>query len=332
MKISFTYFSKLCFSLALSLAFATGVSAQVRVIFNNTDLGYKDKVNVGSAGFDVATIGSITGDLAAGLDDTAPEADACQPLVNGDDIAGKIALVDRGACAFVDKVQHAMDAGAIAVVICNNAGFDEARGGAPGLGGDTATPTVPTVSLDKAFCEEVKMAMAQETVNITIVDRFNVIGGSVAYNTLTPRDQVQTLEDITMVYYNRSQEDQVVAAYCEITDPAGNTTMLTDTFALPPSPTQPNSQDANIIDTLGWVLPFTDSYKPGMVGEYSARFYVDSDEVNDYVSGVDDEVLTFAVTDDVYSNEDGGDFRQGILLTDYSTGSLWYLRYLHCRI
>ena len=44
-----------------------------------------------------------------------------QPLVNGGAIAGNIALVDRGACGFTIKVKNAQNAGAVGVIVANNA-------------------------------------------------------------------------------------------------------------------------------------------------------------------------------------------------------------------
>ncbi|MGH9672088.1 MAG: S8 family serine peptidase, partial [Bryobacteraceae bacterium] len=46
---------------------------------------------------------------------------ACAPLANGS-LAGAIAFVERGECSFTAKVNHAQQAGAIAVVIFRNAG------------------------------------------------------------------------------------------------------------------------------------------------------------------------------------------------------------------
>lgn len=43
--------------------------------------------------------------------------DACQPITNN--VAGSIALIDRGACAFVDKCRNAQAAGASSVLVCN---------------------------------------------------------------------------------------------------------------------------------------------------------------------------------------------------------------------
>lgn len=44
----------------------------------------------------------------------------CDPLENAADVAGKVALIDRGDCPFYDKVSFAAEAGAIGVVVVNN--------------------------------------------------------------------------------------------------------------------------------------------------------------------------------------------------------------------
>ncbi len=46
--------------------------------------------------------------------------DACSPLSNAVSVNGKIALIDRGMCPFIDKVENAQNAGAIAVIVANN--------------------------------------------------------------------------------------------------------------------------------------------------------------------------------------------------------------------
>lgn len=48
--------------------------------------------------------------------------DACQALVNGDEVTGNIALIQRTGCLFEDMVKNAADAGAVAAVVYNNAG------------------------------------------------------------------------------------------------------------------------------------------------------------------------------------------------------------------
>ncbi|MEJ2602915.1 MAG: S8 family serine peptidase [Gammaproteobacteria bacterium] len=48
--------------------------------------------------------------------------DACQPPVNGDDIADRVALLARGGCTFETKLRNVEDAGAVAALVFNNAG------------------------------------------------------------------------------------------------------------------------------------------------------------------------------------------------------------------
>lgn len=63
---------------------------------------------------------ALTGVLAIVDDGTADGNMGCNPLVNGADIAGKIAVVYRGTCQFGTKALNAQNAGAIAVIIINN--------------------------------------------------------------------------------------------------------------------------------------------------------------------------------------------------------------------
>jgi hypothetical protein len=60
-------------------------------------------------------------------------ADACTTLANAAAIAGKLALIDRGTCSFVDKVNRAQAAGATGVIVANNVNGDEiiVMGGTP---------------------------------------------------------------------------------------------------------------------------------------------------------------------------------------------------------
>ena len=75
--------------------------------------------DVGMANFGPQSF-TVTGDLALGDDGTSPPNspfNACEPLINGPDVAGKIAVVDRGTCSRAIKVKNCQDAGAIAVVV-----------------------------------------------------------------------------------------------------------------------------------------------------------------------------------------------------------------------
>ena len=86
----------------------------------------------------------LTGDVVLALD--AADAggplttDGCSPITNAPDVSGRIALMDRGACAFTIKVKNAQDAGAIGVLIADNVLSEPP----PGLAGTDASITIPS--------------------------------------------------------------------------------------------------------------------------------------------------------------------------------------------
>ncbi|PWI30068.1 peptidase, partial [Flavobacteriaceae bacterium LYZ1037] len=67
----------------------------------------------------ITGIGStpVTGELVLVDDGTALPTEGCNPISS---VAGKIAVIRRGTCPFVDKIQNAQDAGAIAVIVINH--------------------------------------------------------------------------------------------------------------------------------------------------------------------------------------------------------------------
>ncbi|MCK6692216.1 MAG: M36 family metallopeptidase, partial [Thermoanaerobaculia bacterium] len=68
--------------------------------------------------------------------------DACEEILNTSELAGKIALIDRGSCMFSLKALRAQNAGAIGVIICN---YNDEQYGAmfPGdYGADIQIPVV----------------------------------------------------------------------------------------------------------------------------------------------------------------------------------------------
>lgn len=94
---------------------------------------------LGTAAFGAPlTAAGVTGDVVLADDGVAPGSDACTPLVNN--VAGSIVLLDRGICPFAVKVKNAQDAGAIAVLVADNA----AGSPPPGLGGVDPTIVIPS--------------------------------------------------------------------------------------------------------------------------------------------------------------------------------------------
>ena len=105
----------------------------------------------GTAGFGPAlTTSNFNGEVALSQDaaDAAGPSttDGCSPLSNVAQVAGKIALIDRGTCGFTIKVKNAQNAGAIGVIIADNA-----PGNPPaGLGGADPTITIPSIRVTQA--------------------------------------------------------------------------------------------------------------------------------------------------------------------------------------
>jgi hypothetical protein len=88
---------------------------------------------------------SLTAEVVLVEDAAFPTIDACQALVNAPQLAGKIALIDRGTCLDTDKAKRAQLAGAIAAILGNNTG-----GRPPALTGSDTTITIPVVSISQS--------------------------------------------------------------------------------------------------------------------------------------------------------------------------------------
>lgn len=119
---------------------------------------------VGTASFGPALFSpGVTGAVVLADDGAAPTSDACTALVNGAQVAGKIAIVDRGTCNFTVKVKFCQDAGAIGVIVADNVA------GAPpaGLGGADATITIPSVRVTQADGVTLKAQIASG-LNVTL--------------------------------------------------------------------------------------------------------------------------------------------------------------------
>src|ERR687897_2276977 len=80
----------------------------------------------------------ISGDIVLVDDGSGTPTDGCQPLIGFP--AGAVALIDRGGCPFVQKVNNAQDAGAVAVIVVNSVPGDPTT-----MGGTDPGITIPSV-------------------------------------------------------------------------------------------------------------------------------------------------------------------------------------------
>jgi hypothetical protein len=108
----------------------------------------------------------LTGDVVVTIDDFAPTGDGCSTILNASQISGKYALVDRGNCPFVAKVEALQNAGAIGVLVVNNQ-----PGNPTSMGGNSAAVTIPAVMISQTLGIQIQQALqAGNTVNLTLED------------------------------------------------------------------------------------------------------------------------------------------------------------------
>ena len=98
----------------------------------------------------------LNGNLALVNDGSATPTLACASITNTGEIAGRIAVIDRGTCRFDAKSKFAQDAGAIGVIVINNV-----SGPVIQMGGDPAAGvTIPVVMVDMELGIAIKAELA----------------------------------------------------------------------------------------------------------------------------------------------------------------------------
>jgi hypothetical protein len=163
----------------------------------------------------------LTGTVVQALDaaDVAgPSAtDGCSPLSNGPAVAGNLALVDRGDCTFVTKAVNAQAAGAVGVVIANNAGDGLVR-----MSGVDPTITIPVIFIGQSDAATIAAEL----------------GSGVAANLLSLDDRASSLDASIVVHEyahgltNRMVGGAVNVACLDALESAGMGEGWSDWFAL----------------------------------------------------------------------------------------------------
>jgi PA domain/Secretion system C-terminal sorting domain len=229
----------------------------------------------------------------------------CLPIVNGGDIAGKIAYIGRGSCPFSVKILHAQNAGAIGVIIANRAPIGLLTGTHnPGLiimaptAPQSDSITIPAVFISFEDRLELEQMMDAGPVNITfeaepLYDPTNAL----AY--ATPLDMVRPL-DMKVVAYNRDGDTlQNVVFTIDITDPLGDVSTFTESVdtLLP-------GKDLILGTVHDPLIEFEGEYIPSEVGTYTVTYSATTAGGN---HPLDNKTLTtqFEVTDHMFAVDNG---------------------------
>lgn len=124
---------------------------------------------------------NVTGDVVLVNDGSAAPTLGCNTLVNN--VAGKLALFDRGTCTFASKAQRAQLAGAIGVIIINNV-----AGAPPFAMTGTGTLTIPVMGLASDDGVALKAALQQGPVSATMLRLPSALRDSALDNTIVSHE------------------------------------------------------------------------------------------------------------------------------------------------
>ncbi len=162
--------------------------------------------DVGTANFGAEVSGSLSGEIACYEDGEGAPFDACSAATNAGELAGKIALIDRGICDFDVKAANAQVAGAAAVVIANNAGDQLIQ-----MTGDDPSITIPVVSVGQSVGSQIRgVACADSNSVLLRGDRFEVSTDWNDGTTMTAAGPVKLTEDTAYFWFFDPNNVEVV--------------------------------------------------------------------------------------------------------------------------
>ena len=116
----------------------------------------------GSAAFGPQNF-DISAPLILAEDGVSPVNDGCDDITNASSVSGLVVLIDRGLCTFKTKVRNAQTAGAVGVIIANNA-----SSGVASMADDTSITdaiTIPILMVTQADGAALKIQLQSGTPN-----------------------------------------------------------------------------------------------------------------------------------------------------------------------
>lgn len=227
----------------------------------------------------------------------------CDSIINGDDIAGKVALVSRGSCSFWEKTTFAWAEGAVACLIWNRAPMGIlVNTHVDGLinmtlaGIDVDLIDIPTYFVTHEDGLVLSRLMEDGPVSITFdtPSMYDAVG---PYAYATPVDQIRPLEHISVATFTRDLDTLLNVTFnCVITDPDGTvTTLTTDVPELFPG----KDAAGAVVEPIVNFDPYT---PPAVTGLYSMVFTAETTEGS---HALDNTVITreFEITDHTFAIE-----------------------------
>lgn len=154
--------------------------------------------------------------------------EGCSPLINGAAVAGKIAVIYRNTCSFVQKILNAQNAGAVAVIIVNR---EDALIGMLGDLVDGPSITIPAVFVSNISGATIINSIENGDAPVMFIGNklgaFQNDAGSVKGEFLVPpfggvHKDIFTGFDMGIQVYNYGVNDQAnISVNANITGPSG---------------------------------------------------------------------------------------------------------------
>jgi len=251
-------------------------------------------------------LNSLTDTLAIVDDGTTADSLGCNNLINGTELAGKIAVVFRGSCQFGTKALKAEQAGAIACIIINNVPGDPVGMAA---GDDGASITIPVIMISQIDGANIVSAInGGQDVVAFIGNKFGLYDtdlGITPDRVLLPnpnsmpqilaQDATEHNFRVGAWVFNYGNLQQTNATF-SATVTMNGTTLYDETMTVDP---------INLGDTLFLELPqFSQATYP--VGKYTINYSLTTTQTDEYDSDnsfstdffIDDEIFSFTQLDD----------------------------------